>query len=200
MSMSPSRHWKFFMRILHIDSSPLGAFSVTRQLTQTTVERLAQRHPGSQVEHLDLAETALPHWNPEVAGGEQAQATLAQFLQADVIVLGAPMYNFAIPSQLKAWIDQVAVAGKTFRYNAQGQPEGLAGGKQVWLVSGRGGQYGESHPMDFQEGYLKTVLGFLGITDIQTVRAEGVAMGEQAKRQALDTAAGMLPEVLTTAA
>lgn len=192
--------WTFSMRILHLDSSPLGAFSVTRQLTQATVDRLIQQHPGSQVEHVDLAEAALPHWTPEVAGSEQAQSILAQFQRADVLVVGAPMYNFAIPSQLKAWIDQVAVAGKTFRYNEQGQPEGLAGGKQVWLVSGRGGQYGETHPMDFQENYLKTVLGFLGITDIQTVRAEGVAMGAEAKQQALHTAEHLLLEALKAAA
>ena len=188
------------MRILHIDSSSLGTASVTRHWTQATVDRLVQQHPNATVEHLDLAREPLPHWTPEQAGTAQSQAVMEQFLRADVVVIGAPMYNFSIPSQLKAWVDRVAVAGKTFRYNAQGQPEGLAGNKQVWLVSGRGGQYGDAHPMDFQENYLKTVMGFLGITRIETVRAEGLAMGEQAKEQAFSNAFSMLPEALLTAA
>lgn len=188
------------MRILHIDSSSLDTASVTRHWTQATVDRLLQQHPGSTVEHVDLALAPLPHWTPEQASTAQSQSVMEQFLRADVVVIGAPMYNFSIPSQLKAWVDRVAVAGKTFRYNVLGQPEGLVGNKQVWLVSGRGGQYGDAHPMDFQENYLKAVLGFLGITQIQTVRAEGVAMGEQAKEQAFSKAFAMLPEAVLTAA
>lgn len=188
------------MRILHIDSSSLGTASVTRLWSQATVDRLVDQNPGATVEHLDLAQTPLPHWTPELAATEQSQVVMEQFLRADAVVIGAPMYNFSIPSQLKAWVDRVAVAGKTFRYNAQGQQEGLAGDKQVWLVSGRGGQYGDAHPMDFQENYLKTVMGFLGITRVQTVRAEGVAMGEQAKEQAFSKARNMLPDALLTAA
>jgi FMN-dependent NADH-azoreductase len=99
------------------------------------------------------------------------------------------MYNFGIPSQLKAWIDRIAVAGKTFRYGANG-PEGLAGGKRVIIASSRGGMYasGPAAMMDFQESYLRTVFGFIGITDIEFVRAEGLNMGDEPKAQALQAA------------
>jgi FMN-dependent NADH-azoreductase len=103
-----------------------------------------------------------------------------QFLASDVIVIGAPMYNFSIPSQLKAWIDRIAVAGKTFRYGPNG-PEGLAKGKKVVIASARGGAYGDESPADFQEPYLRHVFGFLGISDIEFVRAEGVAHGPEAE-------------------
>jgi FMN-dependent NADH-azoreductase len=109
-------------------------------------------------------------------GGE----VLAEFLAADIVVIGAPMYNFAISSQLKAWIDRLAVAGKTFRYTADG-PVGLAGGKRIIVASSRGGVYSEGSPLaaiDHQEPYLRTIFGFFGITDVRFVRAEGVAMGD----------------------
>ena len=112
---------------------------------------------------------------------------LDAFLQADVVVIGAPMYNFSIPSQLKAWIDRIAVAGKTFRYTAQG-PEGLAGGKRVLIASTRGGMYAGDAPgaaMDHHETYLTSLFGFLGVTDLQFIRAEGLAMGDDARAQAL---------------
>lgn len=102
---------------------------------------------------------------------------LAQFLDADIVVIGAPMYNFAIPSTLKAWIDRVTVAGKTFRYTDAG-PEGLAGGKRVMVASGRGGMHA-SAPSDFVEPYLAFVFGFMGIEDVEFVRAEGVATRSQ---------------------
>ena len=110
-------------------------------------------------------------------------------MAAGLLVIGAPMYNFGVPSQLKAWIDRVAVAGRTFKYTETG-PVGLAGGKKVYVVSARGGVYSneQGQQMDFQEDYLKTVLGFLGITDVSFVRAEGVAMGPDAKAAALAAA------------
>ena len=124
--------------------------------------------------------------DPAVALGNQM---LEDFLAADIVVIGAPMYNFGIPSQLKAWIDRIAVAGKTFRYGANG-PEGLAGGKRVIIASSRGGMYasGPAAVMDFQESYLRTVFGFIGITDIEFVRAEGLNMGDEPKAQALQAA------------
>jgi len=115
---------------------------------------------------------------------------MAEFLAADVIVIGAPMYNFGIPSQLKAWIDRLAVTGKTFTYTPQG-PKGLAGGKTVIVASSRGGYYGAGTPLamiDHQENYLKSTFGFLGITDIRFVRAEGVNISMEAKQQAIAAA------------
>ena len=108
----------------------------------------------------------------------------------DVVVIGAPLYNFTIPTQLKAWIDRLAQTGRTFKYTAQG-PVGLATGKTVIVVSSRGGVYSTSEggqAMEHQESYLRTVLGFFGITDVRIVRAEGLAMGEAAKAAALAAA------------
>jgi len=106
------------------------------------------------------------------------------------VVVGAPLYNFGIPSQLKAWIDRIAQPGRTFRYTATG-PEGLAKGKTVIVASARGGVYSTSdigQSMEHQESYLQTVFGFFGVTDVRFVRAEGIAMGAEAKSQALDNA------------
>ena len=115
---------------------------------------------------------------------------MSQFLAADVIVVGTPLYNFSIPTQLKAWIDRVAQAGRTFKYTEKG-PVGLAAGKTVIVAISRGGMY-HGNPMmealEHQESYLKTIFGFFGITDIRFVRAEGVAMGEEAKAKALEAA------------
>jgi FMN-dependent NADH-azoreductase len=120
---------------------------------------------------------------------EESTAVLEEFLAADTVVLGVPMYNFSLPSQLKAWIDRVAVAGKTFRYTAEG-PEGLAKGKKVIIVSTRGGHYsaGPAAVMDHQESYLRSVLGFLGITDIEIVRAEGLNLSADSKVEAISEA------------
>ena len=124
---------------------------------------------------------------------------MRQFQAADVLVVGAPMYNFGIPSTLKAWIDRIAVAGKTFRYTADG-PEGLAGGKRVIVASGRGGAYGDASPADFQEAYLRQVFGFLGIRDIDFVRAEGVALSPEHRAAAIAKAVAGVPVPLRAAA
>jgi FMN-dependent NADH-azoreductase len=127
---------------------------------------------------------------------------LDEFLTADVIVIGAPMYNFSIPSSLKAWIDRVMVAGKTFRYTESG-PEGLAGGKKVIVASSRGGFYGDDSGrahLDFQEDYLRQVFGFVGITDIEFVRAEGIGMGPDYRAKALIDAHAKIAERLPIAA
>jgi FMN-dependent NADH-azoreductase len=116
-----------------------------------------------------------------------SEALVQQFLAADVIVIGAPLYNFSIPSQLKAWIDRVAQVGRTFKYTEKG-PQGLAGGKTVIVASTRGGVYSTSEggrAMEHQESYLQTVFGFFGITDVRFVRAEGLAMGAEPKAQAI---------------
>ncbi len=195
------------MKLLHIDSSPLGGNSVSRELTRRIVAQWRAKNPGTVVEHLDLAVDAPSHLSVDSLGfragpnatglsdvqrkeNEVSERLVTQFLAADVVVVGAPMYNFSIPTQLKAWIDRVAQAGRTFAYTEKG-PQGLAGGKTVIVASTRGGVYSTNPALvglDHQESYLKTVFAFFGITDVQFVRAEGVAMGEAAKAQALGQA------------
>lgn len=194
------------MKLLHIDSSALGSHSVSRGLTADIVSRFKRNRPDANVRYRDLAAQPLPHWSPVADAADPAallgSEVMDEFLAADVIVLGAPMYNFGIPSQLKAWIDHIAVAGKTFRYTANG-PEGLAGGKRVIVASSRGGFYGADTAgaaMDFQENYLRAVLGFLGITAIEFVRAEGVAVSADHKEQALAAAKEAIGTLLPKAA
>ena len=179
------------MNLLHIDSSALGAHSVSRELSGAVVKEWKRAHPGAKVTYRDVAAQPLPHWTPVAAAGDPAARlggdVLDEFLAADVVVIGAPMYNFGVPSALKAWIDRIAVAGKTFRYGANG-PEGLAGGKRVIIASSRGGFYGTGTPgaaADFQETYLRQLFGFLGVTDIEIIRAEGVNISAEQKAQAI---------------
>ncbi len=192
------------MKLLHIDSSVLGNNSVSRQLTAEIVAKWRASHPGTAVDYLDLAIDAPSHLSADSLGFRMApgavdltdiqrqenavsEALVQQFLAADVIVIGAPLYNFSIPSQLKAWIDRVAQVGRTFKYTEKG-PQGLAGGKTVIVASTRGGVYSTSEggrAMEHQESYLQTVFGFFGITDVRFVRAEGLAMGAEPKAQAI---------------
>jgi FMN-dependent NADH-azoreductase len=121
---------------------------------------------------------------------QSGASALEEFLAADTVVIGAPMYNLSLSSQLKAWIDRLAVAGKTFRYTETG-PVGLMGGKKVIVASSRGGFYGAGSPaagFDFQETYLRGVFGFMGVTDIRFIRAEGVSVGPDQKSAALAAA------------
>lgn len=204
------------MKLLHIDSSVLSENSVSRQLTRDLVEQWQRAVPGLEVVYRDLEVDAPEHLSGAVlAAGqtpveqrgeaqqrsvEAGETLLAEFLAADIIVLGAPMYNFTIPSQLKAWFDRVAVAGRTFRYTDTGV-QGLAGGKRVVIVSSRGGVYsdGPAHAMDHQEAYLKTILGFVGITDVTIVRAEGVNMGAERRAQAIAAAQEQVRALLQAA-
>lgn len=171
------------MKLLHVDSSILGQNSASRELSAAIVARWQDAVPGLQVGYRDLDAAPLPHLSSmSLAGANAAEAAEAErvmqeFLGADVIVIGAPMYNFGIPSTLKAWIDRLAVAGKTFHYTGTG-PEGLAGGKKVVIASSRGG-FHLDRGSDFQEPYLRFLFGFLGITDIEIVRAEGLAVSPQ---------------------
>ena len=158
------------------------------------------------VDYLDLATDAPSHFGPDALGiktGVQAEPTeaqqrenalseklVSQFLASDVIVVGAPLYNFSVPTQLKAWIDRLAQAGRTFKYTEKG-PVGLAGGKTVIVASSRGGIYSTTEggqAAEHQESYLKVIFGFFGITDVRFVRAEGVAMGDAPKAAALAAA------------
>ncbi|WP_234192127.1 FMN-dependent NADH-azoreductase [Pseudacidovorax sp. NFM-22] len=198
------------MKLLHIDSSVLGANSVSRLLTAEVVRDWVAAHPSTEVDYLDLAANAPAHFGADALGvkvGAEAtteaqkqenavsEALVSQFLTADVIVVGAPLYNFSIPSQLKAWIDRLAQPGRTFTYTEKG-PQGLATGKTAIVVSTRGGQYSTSEAgqaAEHQESYLKVVFGFFGITDVRFVRAEGLAMGEAARAAALEAARASIP-------
>ena len=192
------------MHLLHIDSSALGGNSVTRELSAAIVARWHAALPGLRISYRDLDLDPVPHVTGRGLSGADADEvaaaarTLEEFLAADVIVIGAPMYNFSVPSTLKAWIDRIAVAGKTFRYTADGA-QGLAGGKQVIIASGRGGLH-TGAPSDFQEPYLRQVFGFLGIDEVTFVRAEGVAYSPEHRAEALAAAHASIPEPVREAA
>ncbi|HVH83177.1 MAG TPA: NAD(P)H-dependent oxidoreductase [Steroidobacteraceae bacterium] len=186
------------MKVLHIDSSILGQGSATRGLTREIVARLKSAHPDAKVTHIDLVAEELPHLSHKSLArsdeGEAARNALAleQFLGADVLVIGAPIYNFSIPSQLKAWIDRITVAGKTFRYTANG-PEGLAGGKEVIVAMARGSISGADRKGEFGESYLKFLFAFLGITKLRFVRAEGLAISPEHREASLSAARAAIP-------
>jgi FMN-dependent NADH-azoreductase len=192
------------MKLLHIDASALGPYSVSRELTAAIVNQVRQEHPSAEVVYRDLSANPLPHWAPVVDAESDAAKlgndVLEEFLSADVIVLGAPMYNFTIPSQLKAWIDRISVAGKTFMYTESGS-KGLAGGKRIVVASSRGGIYaGAAAHLDFQEPYLRAVFDFIGITDLHFVRAEGVAVSAEHKTNAIASARNTIGTLTTKAA
>lgn len=179
------------MNILHLDSSILGDNSVTRSLGRRLVQRLAAEHPDARLTYRDLAADPIPHLTGEAVAAQAAgdpTEIMAEFLAADIVVVGAPMYNFSVSSQLKAWIDRIAVAGRTFAYTPDG-PVGLAGGKKIYIVSGRGSAYIGSpvEGWDFQEPYLRTVFAFIGVTDLTFIRAEGVARTDL-REQAISSA------------
>lgn len=178
--------------ILLVQSSPRGSESFSHKVAQSVVNDLKARHPEAKVVVRDLAASPPPHVGvpfisgtyapPEHRTPEQAQAIalsdalIDELFAADTIVIAVPMHNFTLPSTLKAWIDHVARAGRTFNYGAHG-PEGLLKGKRAILVLARGGVYssGPTKSLDFQEPYLRAVLGFLGITNVQVVHVEGAA-------------------------
>jgi FMN-dependent NADH-azoreductase len=189
------------MKLLHIDSSVLGPHSVSRQVSAAIVDRLVNAAPGLDMTYRDLTATPLHHLSgshlaaaqgaepagalqPDLAAG---QAVLEEFLAADIVVIGAPMYNFTIPSQLKAWIDRIVVAGKTFRYGAQGV-EGLAGNKRVIIAISRGGFYGAGTPAavgEHLETYLRWVFGFIGIANPEIISADGIQTGPENREKAV---------------
>ncbi len=181
------------MKILHIDSSIQGSGSASRGLTHEIVARLTGGRPEASVTYRDLAASELPHLSPallsraDAAEAARAEATLGEFLAADVIVIGAPIYNFSIPSQLKAWVDRIAVAGKTFRYTESG-PQGLVQGKKVIVALTRGGVHTPGVVPEFGESYLKFLFGFLGIEDVSFVRAQGLSISPQQRTAALEAA------------
>lgn len=197
------------MKLLHIDSSILGDHSASRALTAKVVAALKAATPGLEVSYHDLAHDALGDFSAAslTAGATPAEQrsaeqrdeaernarALQEFLAADVLVLGAPMYNFTIPTQLKAWIDRITVAGTTFRYSEAG-PVGLCEGKKAIIVATAGGIHAGKQTGLAHADYLKLVLSFLGITDVQTVYAEGLAYGDEAKSAALASAERQIAE------
>jgi FMN-dependent NADH-azoreductase len=189
------------MKLLHLDSSVLGPHSVSRQVSAAVVDRLRASHPGLAVTYRDLTTAPLAHLSGSHLAAAQGatpeaalqadlalgQAVLDEFLATDIVVLGAPMYNFTIPSQLKAWIDRIVVAGKTFKYGASG-PEGLAGDKRVIAAISRGGFYGTDTPMaalEHLETYLRGVFGFIGVKRLEFIPADGIQVGPEHREKAL---------------
>ncbi|SDX53786.1 FMN-dependent NADH-azoreductase [Lysobacter enzymogenes] len=194
------------MNILHIDSSILEDQSVSRKLSAAIVSRLRALSPGAGVVYRDLNLDPLPQLNTANAAAlnpavpadsievRALNVALEQVLAADAIVIGAPMYNFSVPAPLKAWLDALAVPGKTFSYG-DGGVRGLLGEKRVIVASSRGGVYAPESPMaalDHHESYLRAFFGFLGVTRLEFVRAEGVRLGEDEAQRAV---AGALEQV-----
>lgn len=174
------------MKILHIDASIQGDASVSRAISAAVVEHLREEYPKADLVYRDLAASPLPHIDQKSFATAAAHPALLDFLAADIVVIGAPMYNFGIASQLKAWIDHIAVAGETFRYTAEGVV-GLAGGKRVIVAHSRGGIYstGPATQIEHAESYLRAILGFIGITDPEFIIAEGVALGPDQREVAI---------------
>jgi FMN-dependent NADH-azoreductase len=187
------------MQLLHIDSSVLGSHSVSRALSAEIVARQIALRPDISVVRRDLAtDTALHLSGAHLAawqGGSvqdaeletdlaKGNAYLDEVFAADIIVIGAPMYNFSVPSQLKAWIDRVVIAGKSFRYGPNGAESLLPKNKKVLIASTRGGVYTGGTPaaaLEHHESYLTGVLSFIGLSDVTIIRAEGIALGAAAK-------------------
>jgi FMN-dependent NADH-azoreductase len=203
--------------LLHIDSSVLGEHSVSRRLSAALVAQWRAADPTIAVVYRDLGAEPPAHLSGAILAAGRldpsnlsdqlrheigvSEALIEEFLAADAIVIGAPMYNFAIPTQLRAWIDRVVQAGRTFRYTEAG-PVGLAGGKRVVIVSSHGGVYTapERQAMDFQESYLRLVLNFVGISDISVIRADGLALGPEPRQRAITAALDQIADEMRRAA
>lgn len=190
------------MQLLHLDSSLLGSASVSRRISAKIVARQRALHPALHVVSRDLAADPALHlsgahvaaWQGAASDDALVNADLLkgngyidELFASDILVIGAPMYNLSIPTPLKAWIDRISVAGKTFRYTATG-PEGLLKNKRAFIASARGGVYSAGSPaaaFEHQESYLIGLLAFLGVTDVTVVRAEGIALSPDAKEAAV---------------
>ena len=176
------------MTILHIDSSINGEDSASRAISAKIVERLIRSAPTARLVYRDLAAEPLPHLTLDSFGDTRV---LDEFLSADTVVIGAPMYNFTLPSQLKAWIDRILIAGKTFRYTADG-PVGLAGGRRVIVALARGGIYDPGSPaaaLEHLETYLRGMFNFIGIAP-EFVAADGLSIGPEQREEAIQRAMG----------
>jgi len=196
--------------VLVINSSLSGEASVSRILVADAVAKLAAADPGAQFVFRDLAVDAVPHLTPDNVAGVRATAAspaefearalsdalIAELRAADTVVIGAPMYNFSIPTTLRAWFDHVLRAGETFSYSEAG-PKGLLTGKKAIVIESRGGLYSEgpAQAADFQEPYLRQLLGFIGVTDVTFVHAEKIGFSPEARDQAISAAGVHLAQV-----
>jgi FMN-dependent NADH-azoreductase len=199
--------------VLHINSSVRNSGSLSRQLGAEFIAKWKAANPADTIVERDLATNPVPHLTEQMMGAfftpaEQRNAEQAhtikisdtlvdEVLAADVIVIGAPMYNFSVTSGLKAWVDHVARAGRTFKYGANG-PEGMVAGKKVYVITASGGVYSEgpASSYDFLATYLRAVLGFLGMTDVTFIRAEGVAMGDDAVASTLAKSRSAIEDIV----
>jgi FMN-dependent NADH-azoreductase len=186
------------MKLLHLDSSITADGSVSRQLSAAVVARLRAANPDAEVSYRDLVADPIEHLTLGhlPASSPESRAILDQFLASDTIVIGVPMYNFSLPSQLKAWLDRILIAGETFSYGPEG-PKGLASGKRAIVALSRGGFYGEGSPvsaLEHAETYLQAAFGFIGIVP-EFVLAEGVAVGPDQRAQAIDGANGVIEKL-----
>ncbi|QXI30014.1 FMN-dependent NADH-azoreductase [Pseudomonas vanderleydeniana] len=196
-------------RVLIIESSARQQDSVSRQLTQQFISQWKAAHPADEITVRDLAQNPVPHLDSNLLGGwmkpqeqrsaieqaslERSNELTDELLAADVLVLAAPMYNFAIPSTLKAWLDHVLRAGVTFKYTETG-PQGLLTGKQAYVLTARGGLYAGG-TNDHQEPYLRQVLAFIGIHDVDFIHAEGLNMGGDLHEKGLNQAKARLAQI-----
>jgi len=188
-------------KILLIKSSPRGTASYSNQVADNLIENLRHVHPGASVSIRDLGREPPPHIDMDFASGlattaeqrsanqrtavDRSDTLVEELLDADIVVIAAAMINFAIPSTLKAWVDHVTRSGKTFSYG-QGGPKGLVGGKRVILVLAKGGVYsGSAQSIDFVTPYMKHMLAFLGMSDVQVIEVEGTNLGAQSAEAAL---------------
>lgn len=197
------------MRLLHIDSSILGETSVSRSISAAIVNSIRRDQPDIEVIRRDLVADPLPHLtlsylptkyplagaaqdkDPSVAHRQESENVLAEFIGSDIVVIGAAMYNFTVPTQLKAWIDRIVITGKTFRYTAEGIAVGLCGDKRVICALSRGGFYGpDSGQPDNEhlETYLKSIFRFIGVTNLECVIAEGIQVSPEHRRLAHEAA------------
>lgn len=186
------------MKILHIDSGIFVEQSVSRKISRDIVAHLTKQQQADVI-HRDLVVNSVPHLDAETLLASEnplSDELIAEVQAAEVLVIGAPMYNFTIPTQLKAWLDRVLKAGVTFKYTEQG-PQGLLKGKTAYIASGRGGIYskGDAAALDHQESYLRNALAFIGITDVHVIRAEGVNLGDEPRQQALAAAEEAVAEL-----
>lgn len=178
------------MKILHLDSSIQGVGSASRVVSAAVIEQLRSADPTLTVDYRDLATAPLSHLTLDTFTDVEGRGILAEFQAANIVVIGAALYNFTIPSQLKAWIDRILVAGETFRYGENG-PEGLAGDKRVIVALARGGIYSEGSPFasfEHAESLLRNVFAFIGVTRSEFIIAEGLNMGEEARQASLTAA------------
>ena len=176
------------MTILHLDSSITGDNSASRALSSSIIEQLTSRGQTGEVIYRDLAADPLPHLTLDAFADT---SVLEEFLAADTVVIGAPMYNFTLPTQLKSWLDRIIVAGKTFRYTDKG-PEGLAGGKRVIIALARGGYYevnSAAAALEHLETYLRGAFNFIGI-EPEFLAADGLNLGAEQREQSIKQALG----------